>query len=102
MRRARARFVLALAFMAVLTISGCAHHYVDGSYRDPYGFFSGVWHGLIFPLTLAINLLSWVLSLVGVSFLHDIEIIGRPNTGWFYYIGFLIGLASTGGSRAAG
>ena len=84
----------------VLTLGGCAHHYTDGAASDPYGFFSGLWHGMIFPLTLFVNVLSWMLSLIHIGLLSDIEIIGRPNTGFFYYLGFVIGLASASGSGA--
>jgi hypothetical protein len=91
-----------ILIVMVLVISGCAHHYTESTYDDPYGFFSGVWHGVIFPLTLMVNFVSWLLSLIGVNFLHDIEIIGRPNTGFAYYIGFVLGVISTGGSGARG
>ena len=78
----------------VALVSGCAHHYTDATFSDPYGFFSGIWHGLIFPYALAVNLLSWLLSIFGISFLESIEIIGRPNTGFFfYYIGFICGIS---------
>jgi len=90
----RACVLLAL----LLALSGCARHYVDVPYDDPYGFFSGFWHGLIFPLTVCVNLLSWLLSLFGVSFLQGIEIIGRPNTGFFYYLGFFFGLSAAASS----
>jgi hypothetical protein len=86
----------------LLLLSGCAHHYTHQSYSDPYGFFSGIWHGIIFPYALVTNIVSWVLSLFGVSFLADVQIIGRPNTGFFfYYIGFFLGLSSYGGAGAA-
>jgi len=46
--------------------------------------------------------LSWLLSLVGIEFLSSIQIIGRPNTGFFfYYIGFILGLGANGGGAAA-
>lgn len=82
-------------------ISGCATHYAPETFADPYGLFSGLWHGLIFPITLLINILSWVLSLINISFLTDVQIVGRPNTGLWYYVGFAFGIASSlGGSRA--
>lgn len=55
---------------------------------------------MIFPLTLLVNVVSWMLSLIHIDLLSDIEIIGRPNTGFFYYLGFVIGLASASGSGA--
>lgn len=84
----------------VITLAGCAHHYTQAANHDPYGFFSGLWHGAIFPITAMVNTVSWLLSLIDVSFLRDVEIIGRPNTGFFYYFGFAVGLISVSGSGA--
>jgi hypothetical protein len=94
---------LVVGLSAVLSIAGCAHHYTGATFADPYGFFSGIWHGIVWPLALLANIVSWVLSLVGISFLSDIQLIGRPNSGLFYYIGFAIGLsaAAGGGSSAS-
>lgn len=77
---------------AALILTGCAAHYTAESVADPYGFLSGVWHGIVFPLALLANLISWVVGILGISFLHSIEIIGRPNTGFWYYAGFVLGL----------
>ena len=81
-------------------LAGCASHFGAGMASDPYGFFSGFWHGLICIFTAIINLLSWLLGLLGISFLDSVQIIGRPNTGFGYYSGFVFGLmaASSGGS----
>ena len=62
--------------------------------------FTGI-RRFIFPYALIANIISWFLSLFGVEFLSDIQIIGRPNTGFFfYYIGFLLGLSAYGGAGA--
>jgi hypothetical protein len=83
-------------------VSGCAHHFEPQVIADPYGFFSGVWHGIIFPFALLTNCISWCLSLVGIEFLANIELVGRPNTGlFFYYVGYLIGFSSYAGANAA-
>lgn len=88
--------------VTLLLLSGCAKHYTVEAYSDPYGFFSGIWHGFIFPYALVANIVSWILSLFGISFLADVQIVGRPNTGFFfYYIGFFLGLSSYGGAGAA-
>lgn len=91
----RLRFIGLLVFAAM--IGGCAAHYRGDLANDPYGFFSGIWHGLIFPFALFTNLGSWLLGLFGFSFLDSIQIIGRPNTGLWYYVGFAIGLSAYGG-----
>ena len=84
-----------------VSVSGCAAHFTPESVAEPYGFFSGVWHGLIFLPALLANVVSWLCSLVGISFLASIEIIGRPNTGFWYYFGFAIGLLSSGGGATS-
>ena len=85
----------------MLLIAGCAHHYTPEIYAKPYGFFSGIWHGVIFPWALLTNLVSWLLSLFDIQLLSSIQIIGRPNTGlFFYYVGFLLGLSAYGGGAA--
>ena len=89
-----------LTFMAIiaLAMTGCASHYTGNSVADPYGFFSGFWHGLIFPIAVVVNVVSWMFSLFDISFLRDIEIVGRPNNGFFYYLGFFFGLSAAAGS----
>lgn len=81
-------------------ITGCASHAGSDIVQDPYGFFFGIWHGMIFPLALLANIFSWLASLVGISFLDSIQIIGRPNTGFWYYAGFAFGLVVTGGGAS--
>ncbi|NVO05678.1 MAG: hypothetical protein HXX19_06935, partial [Rhodoferax sp.] len=84
----------------LLLVTGCAAHYTSDAVQDPYGFFSGLWHGLIFFFALFATVISWVCSLFGISFLDSIELIGRPNTGIWYYVGFAMGLMSAGGSAS--
>jgi hypothetical protein len=85
--------------VSAFLLTGCATHYTDDAVSDPYGFFYGIWHGAIFLFALFANIISWILSIFGFSFLDSIEIIGRPNTGFWYYFGFVLGLsASAGGS----
>ena len=97
LRQQRHLFVV----ITLLLLSGCAKHYTPEAYSDPYGFFSGIWHGFIFPYALIANIISWCLSLFGVEFFTDIQIIGRPNTGFFfYYIGFFWGLSAYGGASS--
>lgn len=90
-----------IIFFCLLMLPSCATHYSSEIVDNPYGFFSGFWHGMICPLTIFINILSWLLSLIGFSFLDNIQIIGRPNTGFWYYVGFIIGLSSSGGGGVA-
>jgi hypothetical protein len=82
---------LSLSIITLLFLTSCATHNAPETFADPYGFFSGLWHGAIAVLTITVNIISWALSLIGISFFQDVQIIGRPNTGFFYYFGFLIG-----------
>lgn len=72
-----------ISVFSVLLV-GCAHNYESTQQAVRYGFFSGLWHGLISPF-----------SIVGVELLNfsSIEIIGRPNTGGGYESGFGFGVA---------
>jgi hypothetical protein len=109
-----------------LLVSACATHSgfetnTDGS-LEPYGFFSGIWHGIIFPFVfffaivanIGFNLVLVVLWLIEVvsksnnEFHHglslhfiDFDFVGQPNTGLFYYIGYLIGLGESLGGGSA-
>ena len=85
----------------MVVLSGCARHYLGDAIADPNGLCGDIWHGMIFPITLFVNLVHWLVSMYGVSFLSDIQIIGSPNTGlFFYYIGFVLGLSLSIGSGA--
>ena len=52
---------------------------------DPYGFWGGLWHGMIAPI-------AWVGSL----FSNDIAIYAVSNNGGWYDFGFIIGIGSLG------
>jgi len=95
------RYALVASFAVIL--AGCASHHSSAEVSEPYGFFSGLWHGLIAPFSLLGLLLSWLASLLGFSLLAGLHVIGYPNTGWaFYYVGFVLGLvASFGGGQSA-
>lgn len=91
-------FIRLILFLGIFFfLAGCASHYTPDAVYDPYGFFSGIWHGFIFPFSLAANIISWILSLFDIHVFEDIQIIGRPNTGLFYYLGFILGLSSGSG-----
>jgi hypothetical protein len=75
-----------------LALAGCASHYSPEVFADPYGLFSGIWHGLMLPITIWVVALSWLLSLVGIDFFSDVTLWGIPNTGFGYWFGFANGL----------
>ena len=57
-------------------------------FRDAAGFFTGIWHGWIAPVSL-------VLSLFG-----DYQIYEANNTGFFYNLGFYMAIISGFGGLA--
>ena len=83
---------LILSIFAILLLTSCASHYAPETIIDPFGFFSGLWHGAIAGLTITVNVISWLLSQIGISLLQDVQIIGRPNTTLLVYVTCLISL----------
>jgi hypothetical protein len=72
-----------LTFLAVgLLFSSCAEvaNIEDCVTAEPYGFFFGLWHGVIAPV-------SFVLSV----FFEDIAMYAVNNTGGWYDFGFVLG-----------
>lgn len=88
--------LISRAFAALLlaSLASCANHYTPEAVADPYGFFSGLWHGFIFMFSVIGLFISWLASLLALDVLSDVQIIGRPNTGLWYYVGFALGLLS--------
>jgi hypothetical protein len=83
--------------LLVLVLGGCAEH---GNQANPYGFFSGIWHGLVFPYALAANLVSLVAAQFHYDIFSSITLLGRPNEGLMYYLGFGIGIFAYSGTIA--
>lgn len=79
------KWLLAAAVVVVLavTLTGCAPG--DGTYNaeHPAGFFWGIWHGWIAPITLIVGLFN-----------HNIRIYETINTGWTYDFGYYIAIIS--------
>lgn len=82
-----------LFLICVLLLSGCADvtDVKECATSDPYGFWGGLWHGMIITF-------SWVGSL----FSDDIAIYAVNNNGGWYDFGFVLGagLLIGGGSKA--
>ncbi len=77
------RSYIVLAATAVV-LAGCAAQPFTTHYTDPLpGFWWGALHGLIAPF-----------SLIGSFFDPSIRAYAAPNTGWWYDLGFVIGLAA--------
>lgn len=89
------RWIL-LAALLVLVLSACAAGAnptadVPSAEGDVAGFWLGLWHGIIVPITFIISLFS---DTVGIYEVH--------NTGGWYDFGFLLGASFfLGGSGAS-
>ena len=78
--------ILSVALVFV-TLSGCFPGGGSYSPQEPAGFFSGVWHGWIAPVSLIVGL-----------FKDGTRIYEPYNTGWWYDFGFYIAvIAGFGG-----
>lgn len=71
----------------VFSLTSCAP---EGGSSHEYGFFGGIWHGIIL-----------IFSLIGKLFGGDIGIYADHNTGFTYWLGFIIGLGGLGGGAAS-
>lgn len=67
----------------LLTLTGCIPG--DGTYTaaKPAGFFWGIWHGWVSPISLIIGFFDKSIRVYEVS-----------NTGWWYDFGFYIAIIS--------
>ncbi|HBI03759.1 MAG TPA: hypothetical protein DDY49_06995 [Paenibacillaceae bacterium] len=79
--------VLLLGLLLLVTMTGCIPG--DGTYtiKDPAGFFWGIWHGWIAPISLIVGIFD-----------NNIRIYEPNNVGWLYDLGFYISIIGGFGS----
>ena len=81
---------LAVTALALMALAACATQapgtVVEGD--EIPGFFSGIWHGMIFPV-------AWFFSLFAEP--GELSVYAVPNTGGGYNFGFFIGISLLGG-----
>lgn len=79
---------------ALLLFSSCAEvqNIETCKVGHTYGFFGGLWHGIIAPVSFVVSLFSDTVAVWAVN-----------NNGGWYTFGFLIGVGSLGfgGSKAS-
>lgn len=78
---------LLLLLIMITFFSSCVP---EGYESSKAGFFSGIWHGFII-----------VFSLIGKLFGADIGIYAEHNTGFTYWLGFILGIGGFGGGSAS-
>ena len=70
-----------LIFISTILLSACVPGGGSNSAADPAGFFKGIWHGWIAPI-----------SLIWGIFNPAIRIYEQFNTGWWYDFGFYMAI----------
>ena len=84
------RFIYLVLLMLLLT--SCTATQLPGSTEgDVPGFWLGLWHGFIAPITFIISL-----------FPNDLRIYAYPNNGLWYDFGFMLGIGGFSGGIFAG
>lgn len=81
--------LVAVLFTGCADVTPIKEYVVDA----PYGFFGGLWHGIIAPF-----------SFIGGLFSNDIAMYAVNNNGGWYDFGFVLGagiLFGGGGSSAS-
>ncbi len=83
MKRYKSIFSVILTLLVVMAFTACMPNPVENAGKSPAGFFGGVWHGWIAPLSLI------------VGFFNDSTRVYDPNnTGWWYDFGFYMAVIS--------
>ncbi len=74
--------IIAVSVM-VICLAGCIPGDGKNTAGNPAGFFWGIWHGWLAPVSLIISI-----------FKNNISIYEAANTGWWYNFGFYMALIS--------
>ncbi|MCK9218903.1 MAG: hypothetical protein M0P47_02495 [Bacteroidales bacterium] len=88
-------FMLSL-FLIVIIFTGCANKEVVASCLKghTFGFWGGLWHGIIAPI-----------DLIAMLWRDDVSVFAQNNNGAWYAFGFIIGSGGwgfLGGKGASG
>ncbi|HLS24531.1 MAG TPA: hypothetical protein VK063_01505 [Beutenbergiaceae bacterium] len=81
-KRPAALSVAGLILLVLLTLSACAAGANPAQMPEGAGFWLGLWHGIILPVTFIISL-----------FTDSVSIYEVDNNGNWYDFGFVLGLA---------
>ena len=81
----------ALALVLILALTACAVQSNNVVQPGAPGFWLGVWHGFIFPISFIVSL-----------FKPDIAVYAVPNNGTWYDFGYFVGIVFLGvGARSS-
>ena len=81
--------LLAVLMACAFIMAGCFPGGQSYSEQEPAGFFSGIWHGWIAPISLIVGFFD-----------GNVHIYEVRNTGWWYELGFYIAVISGFGGIA--
>ena len=73
--------VTILLLLIMIFLTGCIPGEGKHTAIKPVGFFWGIWHGWIAPISLIVQIFN-----------HDIRVYERNNSGWWYDFGFYIAI----------
>ncbi|MRJ46340.1 hypothetical protein [Fundicoccus ignavus] len=87
MKEKKQLMLVCLASLLMILLSGCVPG--DGSYTDENraGFFWGIWHGWLAPVSLIMGIFN-----------NQLRVYETLNTGWWYDLGFYMAIISGFGS----
>ena len=77
-----------IIFLVLINLTSCAS---SGADATPSGFISGFIHGFVI-----------IFALIGKLFGMDVGLYAQNNTGFFYWLGFIIGIGGFGGGGIFG
>ena len=79
--------LMVLALVILILVASCANkEYVESCLTGhTYGFWGGLWHGIIAPV-----------DFIGMLFRDDVTLYAQNNNGVWYAFGFLIGSGGWG------
>jgi hypothetical protein len=81
--------IMVVTALTALSLAGCFPGSGSTTKEDPAGFFTGIWHGWIAPVSLVVGLFD-----------HTIRIYEPNNAGWWYDLGFYIAIIAGFGGIA--
>jgi hypothetical protein len=91
MGKTRHAGLILLSVLMVVVLDACAATQTVPLERAGPGFWLGLWHGLIAPIT-------FIISLFG----NNLRIYAFPNAGLWYDFGFMLGIGGFSGGVFAG
>ncbi len=82
-------FMAVAIMLATAMLTGCLPGDGKNSAEKPAGFFTGIWHGWIAPISLIVSIFN-----------HSIRVYETANNGWWYDFGFYMAIIAGFGGLA--